>query len=100
MADSPAFVTLCEALEQGSPLDRLEARGTVRLALKQAGLEARSATVAQLQVLIEKVLPNELESRGVDLAIVSSLKGALDSLSDDGSGGSESPEDVFGRLGK
>ena len=99
MADSPAFATLCEALEQKSALNRLAARGTVRLAVKQAGLEARAVSVRQLHVLIDKVLPSELQSRGVDLAILADLKSALDSLSDDGSGGSESPEDVFERLG-
>ena len=48
MADSNAFTTLCEKLEQSSTLDRLEARGTVRLSLKQAGLEAASVSASQL----------------------------------------------------
>ena len=100
MVDSPAFVALCETLEQASCLDRLEARGTVRLALRAAGLEAHSVSVRQLHVLLDKVLPGELQARGVDLGVTAELKAALDSLSDDGSGGSESPEDVFGRLGK
>ena len=44
---------LCEQLESSSTLDRLEARGTVRLALKQAGLEAGQVTASQLVVLSE-----------------------------------------------
>ena len=40
MANSTAFEWLCEQLETHTSLDRLEARGTVRLTLKEAGLEA------------------------------------------------------------
>ena len=47
MADSPAFDCVCEKLEEAPPRDRLQARGTVRLALKQAGLDARSVTPDQ-----------------------------------------------------
>ena len=66
MADSAAFDFVCRELEQGSSLDRLEARGTVRLALKQAGLEARTVTPHQLAVVAEKILPDELTSRGIE----------------------------------
>ena len=66
MADSKAFTTLCEELERASSLDRLEARGTVRLALKQAGLEANAVSASQLAVVVEKILPAELRTRGVD----------------------------------
>jgi hypothetical protein len=45
MADSKAFTTLCEELERASSLDRLEARGTVRLALKQAAYALDSTTI-------------------------------------------------------
>ena len=66
MADAAAFECVCDELERASSLDRLEARGTVRLALKQAGLEARNVTVEQMRVILEKVLPSELASRGID----------------------------------
>ena len=40
MADARAFDWVCEEVEKKSSLSRLEARGTVRLALKKAGLDA------------------------------------------------------------
>ena len=97
MADSPAFTALCEALEEATSLDRLEARGTVRLALKQAGLEAHSVSASQLGVVIERVLPEELRTRGVDDSVCPSLASTMASISD--GGGVESPEAVFSRLG-
>ncbi len=99
MADSKAFTTLCEQLESSSTLDRLEARGTVRLALKQAGLEAGQVTASQLVVVVQKVLPNELRTRGVDDAdsVCQQLATLLKSIPDELAG--ESPEAVFKRLG-
>lgn len=44
---SPAFEWLCSELEQRTRFARIEARGTVRLVLKDAGLEPRSVTAAQ-----------------------------------------------------
>jgi hypothetical protein len=99
MAESNAFTTLCESLESTSSLDRLEARGTIRLALKQSGLEAGSVTASQLVVVAEKILPEELKSRGVDSAdsLCQQLATTLKAMPDEG--GAESPEAVFKRLG-
>lgn len=103
MADAPAFDWLCARLEEDTSLDRLEARGTVRLALKSAGLEARSVTPDQLGVVIEKVLAGELTARGVDDAgslcarLGSDLAGQAGSLAPSAAG--ESPDAVFSRLG-
>lgn len=99
MAESQAFTIACEQLEQSSSLERIEARGTVRLALKEAGLDAASVTGSQLAVVVEKVLPRELEARGVSdpASVCSSIKSALAAARDtDGPG--NSPEDVFSRL--
>jgi len=100
MADSIAFTTACEALESASSLDRLEARGTVRLALKEAGLDAGTVSPSQLRVVVEKVLPNELESRGVDSSVISEVLSVLNGLSDGGVIAGDSPEAIFSRLGK
>lgn len=99
MADSKAFTTLCEELERASSLDRLEARGTVRLALKQAGLEANSVRASQLAVVVEKILPGELKTRGIDNAeaVCGGLARSLKAMPDEQVG--ESPEAVFKRLG-
>lgn len=64
MAEAEAFEIACAALQEQTRLDRLEARGTVRLVLKEAGLEPRGATPRELAVAIERLLPEHLEARG------------------------------------
>jgi hypothetical protein len=59
------FDFAAERLEHHTSLDRLEARGTLRIALKAAGLTANSVTAGQLAVVFEKLMPEELEKRGV-----------------------------------
>jgi hypothetical protein len=66
MADSTVFDFVCDKIEQATQMDRLAVRGTVRIALKQAGLEARTVTGQQMAVVLERVLPAELATRGVD----------------------------------
>ena len=99
MAESEVFDFVCEQLETQTLLDRLEARGTVRITLKQAGLEARSVSVQQMTVAVEKVLPAELESRGVEegARVCSSIASGLASLEIAPS--TDTPEAVFERLG-
>jgi hypothetical protein len=65
MADSAAFTWVCDQLQRATPLSEIEVRGTVRLALKQAGLEARSVSGAEMAVLLTKVMPLELQQRAV-----------------------------------
>lgn len=62
---SPVFDRTCEELERLTTLDRLAARGTVRLGLKSAGLDVESVDAAQMSVVLRRVLPGELETRGV-----------------------------------
>ncbi len=59
------FDFVAERLEHHTSLDRLEARGTLRIALKFAGLTAKSVTAGPLCVVFEKVMPEELKLRGV-----------------------------------
>lgn len=100
MADS-VFDLVADELEQRTDLAKLEARGTVRLALREAGLDARSVTLDQMKVLLEKVLPKEMITRGVDgaeqicqaiLAVASGSNAGV--ATPDG----ESPESIFRRL--
>jgi hypothetical protein len=65
MSESPGFEWLSAELEQRTALSRLEARGTVRLVLKEAGLETSSVTPAQLGVVMTRLLPTALVRRGV-----------------------------------
>lgn len=99
MADSPAFEYVCNELEARSELDRLAARGTVRLALKAAGLDAHSVTPSQIGVVLDKILPAELEARGIQVAasLGAELRAGLTGLDVETS--ADTPEDVFARLG-
>ena len=97
---APVFDLVAGELERGTDLARLETRGTVRLALKEAGLDARSVTPAQMAVTLEKVLPGQLRSRGVAHAeglcqtILETLARDHSTQPDD----AESPEAIFRRL--
>jgi hypothetical protein len=99
MADSAAFDWTCSEIEGRTSLDRLEARGTVRLALKDAGLEARTVTADQMKVVLERVLPKELASRGIQDGerICAELMPEIAAL--DAGPGAETPDAVFARLG-
>ncbi len=103
MAGGTLFDFAAEQLEERTDLDRLEARGTLRIALKAAGLDPRSATAEQLQVAVEKILPTELTTRGIAdaTAICERLAEAvaLFDSADDGRNRSSSPAAVFRRLG-
>lgn len=68
MAAAPVFELVAQALEEITDLDRLEARGTLRLALRRTGLEPATATAMKMLVVLERVMPGELSSRGVDHA--------------------------------
>ncbi len=98
MNHSEAFEWTCAELESKSLLNTLEVRGTVRLALKQAGLEPRHVTPEQMRVVLERIMPGELESRAVTDAesVCLSLVPGLSCLA----AGTEveTPEDVFKRL--
>jgi hypothetical protein len=100
VAVSEAFEWLCQQIEDATPLDRLEARGTVRLALKDAGLDARTVSFVEVAVLLKRVLPLELQRRGIDDGepICASL---VSGIGDRGtrSTSHETPETVFSRLG-
>ena len=101
MADN-LFEFVAAKVEERTDLDKLEARGTVRIALKEAGLDPRSVTVEQMAVMLEKTLPKELETRGVTGAaeLCRGLVAALKGFSATAPRSShESPEDVFRRLG-
>ena len=99
MADSTSFEFACSELERVTSLDRLETRGTVRLALKETGLEARSVTPSQMAAVMTKVLPTELTNRGVEDAepTCRTVAVALTDLPDEAA--ADTPEAVFQRLG-
>ncbi len=96
------FDLAAERLEHHTALDRLVARGTLRLAFKLAGLEPKDVTSEQLRVLFERVLPGELETRGVS-DVASVCRAVMDDVASSpvarDEPGSASVDDVFRRLG-
>lgn len=100
MSDTPFDVAAAE-LERLSPLDSLAARGTLRIVLKGAGLDARTVRVLDLLIVIEKLLPGELASRGVDEPeeVCGVLRGALQRRAGElASATPASPSDVLRRI--
>ena len=99
MADSAAFELTCTVLEKDTSLDRLQARGTVRLALKAAGLDPHHVTPDQMAVVVANLLPRELKSRGVKNGdgVCAALQEKLARLKPADT--AETPDTVFSRLG-
>lgn len=93
------FEVATALLEEKTDFDRLEARGTVRLALKGAGLDSKHLTYHQLEVVFQKVMPGELEKRGITDAheVCASVIEAVSQTDDLDTG--KSSDDVFSRLG-
>jgi hypothetical protein len=96
------FDFAAERLEHHTALDRLEARGTLRLALKESGLDPKRVTPGQLCVVLAKIMPRELETRGVGdpTAVCNAVTNDLTrscALTD--MPPSSDPNEVFRRLG-
>ena len=97
------FDLAAEKLEQTTDMDRLAARGTLRIALKEAGLDAHKLTIPQLRTVFERLMPKELDARGVSdaeatcKAVMDEIAGSADAID---IASSASPDDVFKRLGE
>jgi hypothetical protein len=94
------FDFVAERLEAGTPLSRLEARGTLRIALREAGLPA-SAGADELAVVLRRLLPGELAARGIDSGegLCEDIARAVAQQAFDVAEHGDNPEDVFRRLG-
>jgi hypothetical protein len=98
---SALFDLTAERLEHHTSLGRLEARGTLRLALKEAGLDPKRLTTGELSVVFDKLMVTELERRGVrDPALA--CRHTLDDVSSlpkaDDARATGRPDEVFRRL--
>jgi hypothetical protein len=95
------FDFVSDELVRLTKLEKLEARGTVRLALKAAGLDVRTVTTQQMVATLQKVMPAEIRARGVEngeqicRTIATGLEAAHPSS---GAVNPESPEAIFRRL--
>jgi hypothetical protein len=61
----PLFDRVADALEQGTTLSRLEARGTLRVTLQKLGVDPKELPPGRLAALLEEALPRDLEQRGI-----------------------------------
>jgi len=96
------FDITAERLEESTDMDRLAARGTLRLALKEAGLEPQNLNVSQLRTVFEKLMPRELDARGVsDAAAICTavMNDVASAASTADLEASASPDEIFKRLG-
>ena len=95
------FDFVSDELERLTKLEKLEARGTVRLALKAAGLDVRTVTTPQMVATLQKVMPEEIHARGVEngAQICQTIASRLE-VAHPASGAvhPESPEAIFRRL--
>jgi hypothetical protein len=98
VSETRSFTVVCEMLESRTQLDRLEARGTIRLALKEAGIDPAAVTPREMSIVLEKVLPSELRARGVASpeSLCRELAASLSTLPREEA--SETPDRIFARL--
>jgi hypothetical protein len=99
MAGSAAFEAACAELERATSLDRWAARGTLQLSLMDAGLETASVTAAQLRVVVDRLLPRQLQSHGIadPSPVCAKLRDVLATV--DERGATEGADAVFSRMG-
>lgn len=100
MSESAVFRAVAEALEAGTGWSRIEARGTVRIALKAGGLAPDSVTRSEMTAVLDRLMRDELEARGVgDVdALLGALSKALAETADGNATGSADAGDSFRRL--
>ncbi len=99
-APDSVFDTAAEALEAHCELDRLAARGTLRLLLKEAGFDPKAILRDELVKVLEALLPDALAARGVGDAatVLAAVLGAV-RRAEDVDADAERPERIFARLG-
>lgn len=66
MTASSSFEWLCSELEARTSLSKLEARGTVRLVLKDVGLDPATVSAHQMNVVLLRLLAPALVKRKVE----------------------------------
>lgn len=92
------FDWVSDEIERATSLERLAARGTLRIALREAGLDPGSIDRQQMAVVLERVLPAQLALHGVaDVdAVCASLRTRLPAAGP--RAGADTPDAIFSRL--
>jgi hypothetical protein len=99
MAD--LFDVAAGALERRTGLGSLEARGTLRIALKAGGVAARGLSEPQLRAVLEKLMPHELEVRGLrdaEAICAAVIEDAQSEWADVASRRASDPDEIFRRM--
>jgi len=97
--DTELFTIVADRLCGLSDLDRLEARGTIRLAFKKAGLDITSFGLDELEAVFSKIMPAELAARGCADA-VTTCNAVMKSLEGDvPQSAAPSSDEIIRRLG-
>jgi hypothetical protein len=60
------FDSAAQLIAEKSGLTGPQARGSLRLVLKEAGFDAEEVTSKDLAVIVEKLLPKRLQAQGLD----------------------------------
>lgn len=99
MTAASAFEHVCDGIEHRTSLDRLQSRGTVRLALKEAGLEPSRVQPSEMVVVLDRILPEALRSRGIESPdlLCAELARGLSGLTV--APAADTPDAIFRRLG-
>jgi hypothetical protein len=61
------FDYVCREIERRTGLGAAIVRGTLRLSLKEAGLDSDSVNASQMKVVVERILPSELAAHGIEI---------------------------------
>lgn len=98
--ESPVFERAADELESLSRMSRLEARGTLRLALKEAGLIPKTVNAKSMLVVLERILPQLLTRRGVQGAgeTCRTISMVVRGLTGESNYEIDTPEKVFARI--
>ena len=101
MSLSDVFEWAADALDRHSQLSRNEARGIIRLALKEAGIEPKLVNKSQMLVVVQKLLARVLVRVRVEDATEVCRRIADDlKTAELASPILHTPEDIFSRLGR
>jgi hypothetical protein len=100
MAESKVFDWVAMELQRRTHLSSLEARGTLRLVLKDAGLDVSSVATFQMDVVLKRLMPSALRKRRVTDAaeICAALAADLAGADVDAGPAKDTAYDVFERL--
>ncbi len=64
--ESDAFEIACEVILSRTSLTGPQVRGSVRLALKEGGLRAKTVSTRQLLAVVERLMPERLVAQGLE----------------------------------